>query len=173
LKRFYKNTEKYPKRWERLFDHIGISVKNSGPNLDVSLKNRLLTFVGWRLQQRNVTELSSFAFWLESECLDADWRLDAFLQILDIAPGEEIEIHSNVMALNKLLPSNHNKVVACLSKLTSRIAKDDFNYIPVDEAKPIVRFGLLSMDEGVRKQAEDARENLLRAGRFEFLDALD
>lgn len=171
LKCFYKKTEKYPKRWERLFDHVGISVKNSGANLDVSLKGRVLAFVDWRFQQRNATELSSFSFWLEAECLDADWRLDAFLQILDIAPGEEIEIHSNITALNKLLSGYHNKVVACFAKLISRIARCDFDFIPVDEAKPIVNLGLLSADESVRKQAEDTRENLLRAGRFEFLDA--
>lgn len=43
-------------------------------------------------------------------------------------------------------------------------------YISADEAKPILKAGLTAEDPQVRENAERARENLLRLGRFDYLD---
>ena len=43
-------------------------------------------------------------------------------------------------------------------------------YISADEAKPILKAGLNAENPQVRENAERARENLLRLGRFDFLD---
>ena len=167
---FYQKTKEYPKRWKRLFDHIGILANNSGQYLDDVLKQRLRAFVGWRLNEANSKEVSSFTFWLEAECLDAEWRLDTFSQILDITTDERGEIDFNVKSLYQLLPTNENKVVTCFSKLAARATKNKSIYIHSNEAKEILRRGLASTDEVVRKHAEGARECLLKVDRFEFLD---
>ncbi|OKY73919.1 MAG: hypothetical protein BM485_16750 [Desulfobulbaceae bacterium DB1] len=43
-------------------------------------------------------------------------------------------------------------------------------YVSADEAKPILKAGLTAEDPQVRENAERARENLLRLGRFDYLD---
>jgi hypothetical protein len=43
-------------------------------------------------------------------------------------------------------------------------------YISADEAKPILKAGLTAEDPQVLENAEGARENLLRLGRFDYLD---
>ena len=43
-------------------------------------------------------------------------------------------------------------------------------YILANDAKPILKTGLNSDDEHVRKNAARAREKLLRLGSFEYLD---
>ena len=46
-------------------------------------------------------------------------------------------------------------------------------FIDTDSAKTILKAGLKSSDESVRENAGRARENLLRGGRFSFLDMDD
>jgi hypothetical protein len=43
-------------------------------------------------------------------------------------------------------------------------------YISVKEAKPILKAGLTAEDPQIRENAERAKENLLRLGRFDYLD---
>jgi hypothetical protein len=43
-------------------------------------------------------------------------------------------------------------------------------YISAEEAKPILKAGLSAEAAQVRENAERARENLLRVGRFDFLE---
>ena len=69
-----------------------------------------------------------------------------------------------------MLDSHTAKVVECFAKMTDYIDQNDSFYIDTDEAKPILKAGLNSGDEGIRENAERARENLLRAGRYGFLD---
>ncbi len=45
--------------------------------------------------------------------------------------------------------------------------------IQSDQAKTILKAGLNSNDERTRHNAERARENLLRGGRFDFLESDD
>ena len=68
---------------------------------------------------------------------------------------------------------NHTaRVIECFTKLTDGI-KDNNIYILAEEAKTILKSGLNSSDERVRQNAERARENLLRKGRFDLLDLDD
>jgi hypothetical protein len=62
-------------------------------------------------------------------------------------------------------------VVECFAKFTESAIKTGAIYIQADQAKPILKAGLESDNPSVREDAERARENLLRAGRFDFLDA--
>lgn len=48
--------------------------------------------------------------------------------------------------------------------------QDTQMYISDDKAKPILKAGLNAEDPQVRENADRARENLLRLGRFDFLD---
>ena len=75
-----------------------------------------------------------------------------------------------VRALNKMLPNHLALVVECFAKITDRLNQDTQLYISADEAKPVLRAGLTAEAPQVRENAERARENLLRLGRFDYLD---
>jgi hypothetical protein len=170
LERFYRKTAGHNKRWLHLFDHIGRSLRNTHEDLAAELKKRIHAFVDWRLAQRNREELSAFTFWLEAKCLDARWRLTTFSKILDVTSGEDVGTSIKLDALAELLPEHSDSVVECFTKLLKGLDLDDFVYIQTEKAKPILQVGTGSSNEKIRKLAEEARELLLRAARFEFLD---
>ena len=171
LERFYKKTQDDKDRWSQLFDFVGRSVKNSGKQLKDDLRQRIIEFFEWRLEKKEPSELRNFTFWLEAECLDAEWRLQSFSSTLDVGGSVDIGVYSQVKALRRMLDNNIPMVVECFAKLVDRaVESDNTNYIASDEAKPILRDGLDSGDATVRKNAERARENLLTRGHLDLMD---
>lgn len=170
LERFYDKTNVDRKRWAQLFHHVGRSLRNSGRHLDKALTDRVIAFFDWRFDAAESLELQEFTFWLEAECLDPDWRLQSYSKILDLGRGKDVGLSIQVRALNKLLPDHMALVVECFAKITDAMDQDTQMYISVDEAKPILKAGLNAEYPQVRKNAERARENLLRLGRFDYLD---
>ena len=67
-----------------------------------------------------------------------------------------------------MLPDLTANVIECFAKLTANTS-----YIRSEEAKAILKAGLESKDENVRRNAKDAHENLLKAGRHDLLDLDD
>ena len=170
LERFYDKTSEDHKCWARLFGHVGRSLRNSGKRLDKKLVNRAVAYFDWRLDAAEQLELQEFTFWLEAECLDADWRLQSYSKILDLGIGKDVGLSIQVRALHKLLSNNLALVVECFAKITETMDHGAYVYIPADEAKSILKAGLNAENPQVRENAERARENLLRIGRFDFLD---
>ena len=170
LEKFYEKTINDKQQWARLFNHIGWSVGDSGEPLEQDLIDRIGAFFDWRLEQKEPEELQKIAFWMEAECFDPDWRLDAYTKILDISQPDDMGCSSVLTVLNGMLESHTAKVVTCFAKMTDYIDQNDSFYIDTDEAKPILKAGLENEDESVRENAERARENLLNAGRYDFLD---
>ena len=170
LERIYEKTKNDPQRWANLSNHIGWSVRNSSENLEQGLIDRIVAFFDWRLEQQETEELQEIAFWLEAECFDPDWRLDAYTKILDVSQLGSLGSSSILTVLNEMLESHTAKVVECFAKITDAIDPGEGFYIDADKAKPILKAGLENEDESVRENAEHARENLLSAGRYSFLD---
>lgn len=170
LERFYEKTKNDPQWWARLFDHVGRSLRNSGKHIEEDLRDRIFAFFDWRLEQKEPEELQKIAFWLEAECLDPDWRLEAYSKILDVGQPDNRSIFFGLDMLNGMLKSHTAKVVECFAKITDAINQGERIYIDADKAKPILKAGLENEDESVRENAEHARENLLSAGRYDFLD---
>lgn len=170
LKRFYDKTNDDRKRWTLLFDHVGRTLRNSGRHLDKALTDRVIAYFNWRFEAAEPLELQKFTFWLESECLDPDWRLQSYSKILDLSKGKDLEFSLQVGALNKLLPDHLVLVVECFAKITNAIDQGTQMYISANKTKPILKAGLNAKDPQVRRNAERARENLLKLGRFDYLD---
>lgn len=170
LARFYDKTNDDRKRWAQLLDHVGRSLRNSGKHLDKELTDRAIAYFDWRLEAAEPHELQEFTFWLEAECLDSEWRLRAYTKILDLKLGKGVGLYRVVRALNKLLPEHLQLVVECFAKITDAMEQGTPMHISADEAKPILRAGLNNEDPQIRENAERARENLLRLGRFDYLD---
>ena len=169
-KDFYEKTTEDKQRWANLFDHVGRSLRNSGKHIEENLRDRIFAFFDWRLGQKESEELRKIVFWLEAECLDSDWRLDAYAKILDVSPSDDMDIFFELDILNEMLESHTAKVVECFTKMVDAINQGERIYIGTDKAKPILKAGLDSEDESVRENAERAREILLSAGRYGFLD---
>lgn len=166
LEQFYQRTDEKREHWENLFKHIGHRLRNSGKNLDPNMKDRIIAFFEWRLKQKEPTELRHFTSWLQAECLDPGWRLDAYSKILDACDigGRPIGLE----AFCDMLPDLTAKVIECFTKLTANTS-----YIRSEEAKAILKAGLKSSDENVRHNAKLAHENLLKTGRFDLLNLDD
>ena len=171
LERFYEKTKHDRSRWVHLFDFVGRVMAESGKQLEEDLKKRGIEFFDWRFQKKEPSELNKFSFWLEAQCLDADWRLMSYSKILDIGGPENISIFSQMNTLRGMLEDNTALVVECFAKLTDFVVKNRSTfYIQPDKAKPILQAGLNSEDAAVRANATQAQENLLKDGRFDFLD---
>ena len=170
LEKFYEKTTKERQQWAGIFDHIGRSLSNSGTHLDDGLEERIVAFFDWRLEAGEPKELAEFTFWLQAKCLAPDWRLDAYSKTLDIPHLNNMDTFMELDSLNDMLENHTSKVVECFAKITGAIDQGNRFYIQTEKAKPILVAGLRSEDESVRKNAESARENLLRDGRFDILD---
>ena len=173
LERFYRKTNDDQVRWTNLFDHVGRMLQNSEEHLDHALKERCIQFFDWRFGVGEPTELRAFTYWLEAQCLDAGWRLEAYYKILGICMSGNVERFSHILRFKPIvgmLNEHTAKVVECFAKLTDCALKHGAYIHDTNEAKTILKAGRESNDENVRKNAERARENLLRCGRFDFLD---
>ena len=170
LEQYYHRTDNSPEIWGNLFKYIGHRLSSSGKSLDQSLKEKIMKFCEWRLDQKNPTELRHFTFWLQAECLDAEWRLNAYSKVLDICEIEDWGFH--LKTLCEMVQNHTAKVVECVWKLTERIEKDNF-YIQAAEAKIILKSGRESSDEDVRDMTKRLLDNLLKSGRFVLPDLVD
>ena len=172
LEQFYQRTDEDRERWANLFNYIGRILRSTSEQLTKGLKDIIKAFFNWRVNEEEPTELQQFTFWLQAKCLEAEWRLDAYSKILDVCKSDGVSIARQVQALCELLPDHTVKVLECFVKLTDGSGYDNI-YIQTEEAKTILRAGFKSSDESVRQNAERARENLLREGRFDLLDLND
>ena len=167
LEQYYQRTDNSPEYWGNLFNYIGRRWLDGGENLDQNLKEKIIKFCEWRIDQKRPTELRHFTFWLQAECLDVEWRLNAYSKVLDVC-----EVEDWVKTLCEMLPDHTAKVVECFFKLTEQIKKDNF-YIQPEEAKTILKVGRESSDEDVCHMAERSLDNLLKSGRFVLPDLVD
>lgn len=167
---FYQKTSGNRQYWAKLFNYVGASLSRSGESLENSLHERCIEFFEWRLGLGEPEELQDFSFWLNAKCLSADWRLERYSEILRISPRKGGVIMSELRALNSLLADNIALVVECFAKITDGIDQNDNYYIQREIGKEIIRDGLKSEEPEVVGNAERARENMLRMGRFDFLD---
>ena len=170
LERFYQQTNKKREHWANLFNHIGHRLWNTGKHLNQNTEDKARKFGDWRLKFEDPTELQYFTTWLQAECLDAEWRLKAYSKVLDVCEVEDWGFHFKTLC--EMLPNHTAKVVECFFKLTEQVQRDNF-YIQTEEAKTILKAGRESSDEKVRHDAENARENLLKSGRFVLPDLDD
>ncbi len=171
LERFYETTREEKGYWARLFSYVGQTLENSNKQLEENLAQRCIEFFDWRLKKKEPLELKKFTFWLTAECLDEEWRLKSYSKVLDVCRSKNTRIIIQVDALRNMLEYHTALVMECFAKLTaSAVGNGDAIYILADEARPILRAGLASDDDTVKANAERARENLLRGGRFDFLD---
>ena len=180
LECFYNQFEGERERWATLFDYVGRELSSTGKQqLDEALKDKIRTFFDWRLKIGEPKELREFTFWLEAECLEADWRLDAYSRILEIPRvldskfGEPRYSSLHTMALRKMIPKYTAKVVECFAKLIQSMPEEGLIYLPANDAKSILKVGFNHEDENVRRTAERAREDLLQGGQLDFLDLDD
>ena len=168
LERFYQKTSGRTDHWGTLFRHVGLVLRRT-EKLDQSQMDKIIDFFEWRLEQGNADEIKEFWMWLESECLDADWRLNAFSRTLDLSRPESTHVYGEVEMLDSLLFEHPSRVLECFAKLADKVADPPYS-IPTDPARRILQAGLESTEDDIRQNAELAQDNLLRRGRSDLLD---
>ena len=167
LERFYSATDAI--NWAKLFAHVGYILSNSKESIDQELIDRVIDFFEWRFNAADPKELLEFTSWLRAECLAPEWRLQSYSKILDFKQGSD-NVFLDVRYLKKQLTGHLPLAVECFAKITDMLDQTSQMYILASDAKPILKAGLNSEDQQVRKNAERARENLVRQGRSSFLD---
>ena len=87
------------------FGHVGFLLRNTDKNLEESLKDRIITFFEWRLEVGEAAEFGDFHFWLVSEALETEWRLDAYSRILGLCQDHDLTMMSiETDALGEMIP---------------------------------------------------------------------
>ena len=168
LEIFYEATTNNRQRWAGLFNYVGRILTGGKEPLEKEERDRVFAFFNWRLKAKESEELRMFDFWLEAECLDPDWRLDALSKVLNVTQSKGIGLTILIDALEKMLETHTAKVVKCYRKLTEINSRQA--YFSKDQAQLILAAGFASADENVRKDAERARENLLSKGYYNVSD---
>ena len=169
LEGYYQASDDDREQWANLFDYVGHRLWNVTEDLNIDEKKRNIDFFEWRFEVGEPVELQQFTYWLKADCLDAQWRLSTYSEILDITRAEDMSITMEVEALCDMLPNHTGKVVECFAKLTKDIGDNNISIFK-EEATAILQAGFKSSEGSVRKNAESAHENLLRIGRFDLLD---
>ena len=167
LQEFYKATVDNPEPWASLFEYVGRTLWDTNEQLDINQRNKIIEFFNWRLAAKEPKELRGITFWLKAKCFDARWRLSAYSKVLDTCKAEDMAVAIQIDALCEMLPDYTAEVVACFTKLTDGF-RDDAIDIYTEGAKTILKTGIESSDENVRRDAARAYENLLRTGRFDL-----
>ena len=168
LERFYEQTDSNREHWTNLFHHVGRCLQKNGEHLNQSLIDKIITFFEWRFEQGEPTELQSFTLWLEAECLEAEWQLDTYSEILNVCENEIRGKPTRLETLCAMLPDHTPKVIECFAKIAANTP-----YILAEEVRAILKAGCESTDESVRSKTELIRENLLNSGRFVLPDLDD
>ena len=137
----------------------------------------------------NPRSFKSLFSWLEAECLEAEWRLKRLVpgfwiyvgtldetgtleverpdQPEDMAPSHAMRYVVNVSTAPECILLGRSK---SLPGLTDAMPRSGVFHIPTDDAKAILKAGRDHDDEGVRKNAEHAQDNLLKRGYFSVMD---
>lgn len=168
LERYYGCTGDDRRRWTNAFEYVGRSLRNAGDDVDPQIVTRAVEFFEWRIEVGDPVELGGFALWLDAACLDGDWRLTSYSRVMDTDVSVDRLSTLQAEFLHRLLPRNVEKTLECFRKLTERL-ENGGAYIRTHTARQILKAGLQSSVGGARRDAERARDNLLRAGRFELL----
>jgi len=166
LGRFYRKTN--VSDWAHLFDHIGRLLGNT-TTLKRDVETRIKEFFDARLATGEAAELKEFTFWLRAECLDLRWRLEALSRVLRVTNITE-HLSMLVEDLGKMVKSEPDLVVTCFRDLTEGLIGNSYFYLQPEHVKPILKAGLASDNPEAVHAAKIARDNLLKAGRSEYLN---
>jgi hypothetical protein len=163
-----------PDELETLVRHAGASFERS-KGMREDQKVRARDFLDSRISAAEKAragtppiEFHGIYGWLKCEQFPADWRLRSFLRLLNLNISVDAAA-LYVECLHSMLPDNLALVIECFAKLSTK-AKDPNFYIDTKEGKAILLAGSKSKDDAVRSLTREARENLVDAGKSEFLD---
>ena len=168
IERFYSATQGRRELWADLFDHAGWRLYHSDPPLDEAVYNRVIEFFQWRLGFGDASELRRIGLWLEAECLDQEWRLHAFSQVLDVCRSAGAPNGIDWDKIAEMIPEHTSKVVECFLKFSEGVQSKPL-YVQRNAAKRIIDAGLNSDDTEAQDNAKRARNNLLKSGVLDML----
>lgn len=170
LKQFYSKTNSVRIHWSELFNFVGRSLNNNESQLEQTLKDQIIKFFDWRFEVGEPMELIEFTYWLKAKSLNPKWRLQSYSKILDLGYSKANSIYEEVISLAHLLPENTDLVVECFAKLVSNCRQETQFYMPSTEVKTILKAGLNEANPKIQEDAKLAQSNLLKMGRFEYLN---
>ncbi len=146
--------------------NIGRSLQNS-KDLPVKTIERVKAFWNWREENKNVSEFISFVSWLKCECFTLEWRLTKLKNVLSNVPLNDMRVFSITAFLNETVNDFLTMTLECLVLLTDT---GEYIYYDDEEIKAILLLGDSSKNNEDRQLSIEARDNLLKAGHYNFKD---
>ncbi len=118
-----------------------------------------------------LSELESFAQWVEADCFDSHWRLMRFAESLELLPRspEVLDLAKTLENLSER-PENLQAVMRCVQLLTAKFSDRLRWSMGEDDLKETIKRGLKAADSETRRLADSARDNLLRNCLFAYQD---
>lgn len=160
---------------------IGHVVRRSS-EIPTEIKKRLQQFWEYRLREGKALlakrfwhrytperELIEFTVWFNSDEFSPQWKLSQLIEVLQLCKPS-YEIFTIIGKLAKHLEDEPDLTIRCFHALTSRINRFRMFHGDEEEAKAILRCGLNSENPELQRLAEESRDHLLRAARFEYMD---
>jgi len=114
-------------------------------------------------------EIIEFASWFEITALPTNWRLDCLSRVLQLVDRID-SAHFNVEALAKEIPEYLGQVTRCFVLFSEKLPREAYIGTGGNAARSILKAGLASSNHEIHDTAVRARDNLLLAGRFEFME---
>ncbi len=171
LEKFYESTT--IKERAAVMRRTGRAIHQS-TGIDADLKRRACEFVDYRLTlaeqssaEDRAIEMGGLTNWITSRALDPVWRLRTLNRALSI--GKYVATAMPLVeALNELVPADPATALRCFAQITEWATDPSF-YIDPDEGKAILAAGFAHANPTIRETANAAKEQLLGAGRYEYL----
>ena len=146
--------------------NVGRSLRKS-KNLPAEMIKRAEDLWDWREQTEDVLELKAFESWLKCECFSCDWRLTKLKKVLSHVSMVDMRAFSIIDFLSESVNKNLTLTLECLELLTDT---KEYVYFDNEKIAEILSLGDSSKTIEDRKVSIRARDNLLKAGHYNFKD---
>lgn len=161
LSQYYIQFKQQPEIHSELFEHVGWGLGNS--KLDESIEARIKEFFRWNIDGDNFGCVD-FSQWLNADCLELTWRLEAFKEVLAKNPSMPKGIHRDLEFLRKHMENNELITLECLELIAKNAIADKRFHFDEDDVKFIIESGVQSSNDHVKSIANRTLDIFLSKG---------
>jgi hypothetical protein len=171
LNSFFENGSASVRR--RALEFVGRNLRDSGSDLAPEITQRLRLLWEYRLAIAQTApaseraEIEAFGWWMESQALEADWRLRQLLEVLRLVNVIDVDY----LVVRALAELDDAYLEDALRSLVQVIRADTDGWGVhgwKDPAYQLIQRGTASGDQGSKQLANDAANLLIARGFHEF-----
>lgn len=154
-------------------DYLGLIVQglHGKDPLQPELAQRCSEYIDYAVSQFSVKETERLSSCLSANLMSDEWRLSMFKLYLqkqdELGPSDWVSLYT----IDSLFDSNHRLTLECLELLTNLLLKGGNNWnFDAEEVGNILKKAVQLNKAELLPLIEEIQENLLKLGRFDYLD---